>query len=578
MGFFSDLVNFSTQGKETKEVLAMKEQHSKAEKDIEEMYQNWLKRRQREFSEYEVKNAAEDAICRSMEKRYGIGFLGCDFSPCDKLPDYVRHSSYMNNYINKALSDIYRILVNDFMSDTSIGICYMMKSLEPLSYFEEIRAQVLHSNKHIKYFSENEYVRSALTDFTDVAEGLSVIYNTGISDKNIDFVFKMLPEVQEMISHEKYLEAYERLTGADFDKNAFEDAKRILIKSAMYIREGTDDQIVQSQFEHLSKTLRMLMKVVILAKSEDGTAVRYATVIPDVLIADAIVYKRSGSIERINEDLKRFFDIEYKFLEAEQYDILRKAFAFLQAYEQESIVLEYMVKHNIPRTEEQERRLVFLRNNLDKLTQSENSVEQEISYEEYDGKLVYDYRSVTWDDRQVESYFNMLSAENKIAHNILVVAEWFKNLSIKTDIIWDVEKARYRISKCLADNFGNQIVCKLMDASSLSGEFLEFDQVIYIYEDDDSIAKYPWLSFIISSEQITRKQISVSIYALYIPEKDNLSFDDTIKRNQMTAAKFLSIKNKQNPKVNNYIYTMQSLLIEELEKYINAGIETDSIY
>ena len=138
MGFFSDLVNFSTQGKETKEVLAMKEQHSKAEKDIEEMYQNWLKRRQREFSEYEVKNAAEDAICRSMEKRYGIGFLRCDFSPCDKLPDYVRHSSYMNNYINKALSDIYRILVNDFMSDTSIGICYMMKSLEPLSYIEEI--------------------------------------------------------------------------------------------------------------------------------------------------------------------------------------------------------------------------------------------------------------------------------------------------------------------------------------------------------------------------------------------------------------------------------------------------------
>ncbi len=578
MGFFSDLVNFSTQGKETKEVLAMKEQHSKAEKDIEEMYQNWLKRRQREFSEYEVKNAAEDAICRSMEKRYGIGFLGCDFSPCDKLPDYVRHSSYMNNYINKALSDTYRILVNNFMSDTSVGICYMMKSLEPLSYFEEIRAQVLHSNKHIEYFSENEYARSVLTDFADVAEGLSVIYNTGISDKNIDFVFKMLPEVQEMISHEKYFEAYERLTGADFDKNAFEDAKRILIKSAMYIREGTDDPILQSQFEHLSKTLRMLMEVVILGKTEDGKAARYATVIPDVIIADAIVYKRSGSIERINEDLKRFLDIGKKYLETEQYDILRKIFAFLQAYEQESIVLEYMVKQNIPRTEEQERRLVFLRNNLDKLTQFENSVEQEISYEEYDGKLVYDYRSITWDDRQVEAYFNMLSAENKIAHNILVVAEWFKNLSIKTDITWDVEKVRYQISKCLADNFSDHIACKLIEASSLSGEFLEFDQVIYVYEDDDSMEKYPWLSFIISSEQITRKQISVSIYALYIPEKDNLSIDDTIKRNQMTAAKFLSIKNKQNPKVNNYIYTMQSLLIDELEKYINEGIETDSIY
>ena len=120
--------------------------------------------------------------------------------------------------------------------------------------------------------------------------------------------------------------------------------------------------------------------------------------------------------------------------------------------------------------------------------------------------------------------------------------------------------------------YDNGITYSLSDDLEGPGKYFK------IYEDDDSIAKYPWLSFIISSEQITRKQISVSIYALYIPEKDNLSFDDTIKRNQMTAAKFLSIKNKQNPKVNNYIYTMQSLLIEELEKYINAGIETDSIY
>lgn len=578
MGFFSDLVNFSVQGKETKEVLAMKEQHNKAEKDIEEMYQGWLNRRQKEFLNYEIKNIADDAICRSMENRYGIAFLGSDFSPCDKLPDNVRYSDYMTNYIKKALADAYRILATDFMSDTSVGIYYMMKSIEPLSYFEEIRDKVIHSNKHVDYFSGKKYIRSVLTDYSDIAEGLSSLYNYGVSDENIDFVFKLLPEVQELISEERYHEAYERITGANFDKNAFEDAKKILIKSAMYIREGTDDPVLQTQFKHLRKTICMLLRFVILGKDEDGTAQRYATVIPDVIIADAIVYKRSGSIERINEDLTRFLDIGKNNLEKEQYDILRKVFAFLQTYEQESIVLEYMVKQNIPRTEEQERRLGFLRNNLSKLSHSEDSLEQEVPYEEYDGKLVYDYRSVTWNDKQVETYFNMLSAENKLAHNILVVAEWFKNLNIKSDITWDVEQAKEQISGCLTDNLGNCISCELIEASSLSGEFLEFDQVIYIHEKDDSTSKYPWLSFIVSSEQITRKQISVSIYALYIPEKDNMSIDDLIKRNQMTAAKFLSIKNKQNPKVNNYIYTVQSLLVDELENYINAGIETSSIY
>lgn len=578
MGFFSDFVKFSVQGKETKEVLDMKERHIKIEKDMEERYQNWLNTRQKEFFNYEIKNLATEAISHSMDTRYGIGFLGSDFSACDTLPDYVRHSDFVKNYINKALTDTYKLLVENFMGEQSVGMYYMMKGIEPLSYFEEISDKILHSNKHIDYFSGQEYMRSVLTDFKDVADGLTSLYNSGISEESIDFIVDALPEIRKYISNGEYIEAYERITGANYDKSVFEDAKKILIKSAMYIREDTDDPKFHVHFERFRDTVCRLMKYVVLFKSEDGKAQRFATVVPDVLIADAIVYKRSGSIEKINEDLINFLEIGRGELEKEQYDILREVFSFLQAYEQESIILEYMVKHNIPRTEEQERRLVFLRQNLSTLTQSENSLEQELPYTEYEGKLVYDYRSVTWSDQQVETYFNLLSAENKLAHNILVVAEWFKNLNIKNDIRWDIEKINQQISNCLKENFGDYMLCNLIEASSLSGEFLEFDQVIYINEKDTTMSKYPWLSFIVSAEQMTRKQISVSIYALYIPEKDNMTIDDIIRRNQMTAAKFLSIKNKQNPKVNNYIYTVQSLLIDEIEKAINTGMETDNIY
>ena len=71
-------------------------------------------------------------------------------------------------------------------------------------------------------------------------------------------------------------------------------------------------------------------------------------------------------------------------------------------------------------------------------------------------------------------------------------------------------------------------------------------------------------------------QLTLSIYALYMPEKDKLP-ENVYDKNSLILGKVQMLKNSQHPKMNNLIKMMTNLIIKELETWINSKRE-DSIY
>lgn len=100
-------------------------------------------------------------------------------------------------------------------------------------------------------------------------------------------------------------------------------------------------------------------------------------------------------------------------------------------YSQERKVLEFLVKNNIPRTEQIDRRLNFLKNlNQNDISNAANSIE-EFSIQTSDNEIAYDYRFISWTVSEINSYMNLLTSEDKTLDLPMVVAEWNKKIPQK---------------------------------------------------------------------------------------------------------------------------------------------------
>ena len=241
----------------------------------------------------------------------------------------------------------------------------------------------------------------------------------------------------------------------------------------------------------------------------------------DLLIAQSIKSSKSGSPQEDDTNLNGF--LEYYPLICtssweDQLFILQKVFAYLKMYSQERKVLEFLVKNNIPRTEQIDRRLNFLKNlNQNDISNAANSIE-EFSIQTSDNEIAYDYRFISWTVSEINSYMNLLTSEDKTLDLPMVVAEWNKKIPQK-NIRWSTDAMQVYLDKYLHENFGDLYTTKIKNCGAVLSNEVEYEPSVYIEATDS--AKYPWLSFVVTGEQLTMTQVSFAIYALYLPTKDS---------------------------------------------------------
>lgn len=118
---------------------------------------------------------------------------------------------------------------------------------------------------------------------------------------------------------------------------------------------------------------------------------------------------------------------------------------------------------------------------------------------------------------------------------------------------------------------------KIKNCGAVLSNEVEYEPSVYIEATDS--AKYPWLSFVVTGEQLTMTQVSFAIYALYLPTKDSQCTQavDTIEQNQKYQNRLITLKQAQNPKIKNYIESINEILISGLEAWLNNN-NTSSMY
>lgn len=334
---------------------------------------------------------------------------------------------------------------------------------------------------------------------------------------------------------------------------------------------------IQSVLEmRIGSLLRREMKDIFDVKHSTSTE----QILPiDLLIAQSIKSSKSGSPQEVDTNLDEF--LEYYPLICtssweDQLFILQKVFAYLKMYSQERKVLEFLVKNNIPRTEQIDRRLNFLKNlNQNDISNAANSIE-EFSIQTSDNEIAYDYRFISWTVSEINSYMNLLTSEDKTLDLPMVVAEWNKKIPQK-NIRWSTDAMQVYLDKYLHENFGDLYTTKIKNCGAVLSNEVEYEPSVYIEATDS--AKYPWLSFVVTGEQLTMTQVSFAIYALYLPTKDSQCTQavDTIEQNQKYQNRLITLKQAQNPKIKNYIESINEILISGLEAWLNNN-NTSSMY
>lgn len=509
-------------------------------------------------------------------------FEPLDFSEFNNLSEDEKHYSYMDKIFVPALVErTYSELVRHYLENKiSMRMMFM----------------VLYQLIHIPY--ANTIIGDSLKNMTYLC----------VSGNNINSVLhgNVVEELEKLklsdfkIIHYKCLDQNEMCDKWN-NRDEFDFTKREKSVAKALYDEIVNVQKNEKYFDDLKKSTLMIAMIekehpelsgllpdIKIAMQEtfgplvyhDGKPIMSMTV--DMLIADAIHLSKINSINQINDSLSTFLNILCPELEIkpEQYCILQEVFAWLKAYEQETMVLDAMVNNGISRTKKQDNRLAFLNSN--KSSSTSNNIRNYVDGQTHDishakqneeGVLYYDYRFMSMNDDEVSNLFNSLSMENKTLNNAIVVGEWTNSVEMQ-GIAWNNDSIKNCIDKTLKKNFGDKFVVSIKECGVSSEGWMDTTPSIVITGDSNQVM--PWLAFIISGEQIILNHMNISIYTVYKPNVDVLS-ENIYERNQLIEKKVMMLRKKQNPKIINLIKIVTNLVVKELENWVNSQ-QTQNIY
>lgn len=510
-----------------------------------------------------IRKAIESEINKSMPDR--------DFSAFNLLDEETRNSKWAKNFVYKTKENYYKELTLDLW-DGKTSVAWCLESLKTLLDLKEISEEISHMLRHYDYMvNRRNDINSILS--LEVEKELSEIDKNEIEVIEED-VWQTWKKALEAKERGDMQEALNLLLMSDVSEEELDKLKRNLLKGAMI--EGKAKETT----EFYQNMLRMNKCVFNVKAAENGKVVTLKTV--DMIIAEAIRYYYVNSMDDVDDDLKEFLEWTAPTfrIDASQYTILQKVFAYFKAYSQEKMVLAAMVKNFVARTSEQEERLVFLQSkgmmesgNIRKLNEIDigRATECDNIVLEH-GRVLYEYRCMTWKNKEIKDFFDTMSMESKTIHIPIVVSEWMKNVTVK-GIEWSAMKVKERIEKRLTENFGDRYRIGVVE-SSIAGVRLDYTETIFIM--DSTIELYPWLAFNVCGEQTMPNQLLLSVYGMYLPDLDIVDDDASVyDRNSEMVKMVEMLKEKQNPKISNYIQIMTDLLVEELEHWVNDVKSTD---
>lgn len=495
-----------------------------------------------------------------------------DYSILSRLSDSVRQSEIYKEWLINIKEDYFSSLLKLYI-EKNWGYERIFSSIYDLYTIPEYKEKFSKYLKHYDYYAKDA-INSVLDENDPISELTKLANNKDnigeyISDELAESVFS----IEDCIKKGENETAIENLLLINVNEIDLCNIKKALIISAM--TEGVTDQDTK-KYEIVKKIYNKTY--MFICKANDETFVLNTV---DEIIAETIRCSYAKIYSTVDEMLDIFIQITCKIfnIQSAQYNILQKVFAYFEAYEEEKRILESMVKNHITRSSIQEERLTLLQKGNyknDVLLKNDNLDKNLIK----DGDFIYEYRSVNWDIKRIDDFFENLSLQNRLAEYPFVVKEWNKDINMSINEI-NIENIGKLINDAFHDNYDNRFTVRLLTAKT-TDNYSDSTKMISIMSDKDEEIKngYSWIIYFVTIEKISNQQIAFSVYTLYFPALDVEIIDDKsiIEKNRICAQKIILLKEMQNPKINRNIQNINNLIIDVLEKWANNENEKEDIY
>jgi hypothetical protein len=495
-----------------------------------------------------------------------------DYSILSELSDSVRQSEIYKEWLVNIKKNYFSSLLKLYI-EKSCGYERIFSTIYDLYTIPEYKEKFSNYLRHYDYYTKNA-INSVLNEEDPISELIELANNRDaigeyISDELAESVFS----IEDCINKGETEKAIENLLLINVNEIDLYNIKKALIISVM--TEGTTDQDTK-KYEIIKK---MYNKAYAFIGTIDDKTFVLNTV--DEIIAETIRCSYVNVYSTVDEMLDIFIQFTCKKfrIQKSQYNILQKVFAYFGAYEEEKRVLESMVENHITRSSIQEERLAFLQKGNyknDILLKNTNTDKNFIK----DGDFIYEYRSVNWDAKRIEEFFENLSLQNSSVEYPFVVKEWNKDVNMVIKDI-NMENIGKLINDAFHDNYGNRFKVRLL-TSKTTDDYADSTETIAIMSDKDEEIQngYSWIVYFVTIEKISNQQIAFSIYTLYFPALDAEIMGDksVIEKNRICSQKIIVLKEVQNPKINRNVENVNNIIIDVLEKWANNENEKEDIY
>lgn len=521
--------------------------------------------------EYYVENALRKFMENPIESR--------DLSIIDNIPKDLRKTDYFIGKITEILNEYLKFCANGYRND-EISTNTVYKYLGQLHHFPELGENFETWFKNGKYFTSDEKViRSILDVNRPITEQFQEILEKGLPDSTKTFFAVMSNAYNVMLNNEFQGEKLNEesanlalvniLMMSNIPISEFDELKRAILFLAL---DDNRDNENNEQYFALSK-----LAEITFGSTHSLGEQKIVCPSADVLIATAIRYSKNGRINEFNEKLQAWFATSYLFeLNEEQCQLLQKVFEELGAYSSEQILLESMMNWDVKHTIEQEKRLLFLKQNTEVISKDTSKytpvdvTDNSFSYRNVseNSELIYDHRFLTWNVEDIDNYFKNLTLTGKTHRIAAVVDKWSKNVTMESKF-WDNSEVTVALEKTIKNEFNEAYKVVSVKAGIIIDDEVDATSAVYIQPTDE--ARYQDIAFLVVGEPMTKTQLHLSIFVLVLPNEMD-------ENNEKVSKQISSVKEKHNPKLETYVETTKNIIIEQVNKWVVSTTGNMDIY
>ena len=272
----------------------------------------------------------------------------------------------------------------------------------------------------------------------------------------------------------------------------------------------------------------------------------------DVEIAELYAMKQMGGEDVLRDHIRHMLKI-ITIYTAEEVTLIASALMWINAYQAENMILQYMLSDGMQMSAKAQERLHSLTNGGGKAPSGFNVASN-------NSALYFDVSALAWKDDEYTGLFENLAFQEKTLSYSLAVRDEDKDLFITNSIsVPGTAKILTKLSSVFAEEYGAVVTAELKKCIALSGSGEENMEGILVESNECK-----QMGILVHVARIGKK-LNIKFYTLFMPSGTRLADQ---------KQQVLSLYKKLSPSVAMWESSMKDTVLMAIQQLLNAEPQT----